>query len=85
MKEYRFTVTVRVEEDDYKRIATMEVYDVEDSDPVKLPISEESVPYYKGMDLGRLAWRTWEMLAIPPAPMPEIDDIIKSIEESEGE
>lgn len=85
MKEYRFTVTVRVEEDDYKRIATMEVYDVEDSDPVKLPISEESVPYYKGMDLGRLAWRTWEMLAIPPAPMPEIDDIIKSIEEGEGE
>lgn len=85
MKEYRFTVTVRVEEDDYKRIATMEVYDVEDSDPVKLPISEESVPYYKGMDLGRLAWRTWEMLAIPPAPMPEIDDLIKSIEEGEGE
>lgn len=82
MKEYRFTVTVRVEEDDYKRIATMEVYDVEDSDPVKLPISEESVPYYKGMDLGRLAWRTWEMLAIPPAPMPEIDDLIKQEEES---
>jgi hypothetical protein len=82
VKEYRFTVTVRVEEDDYKRIATMEVYDVEDSDPVKLPISEESVPYYKGMDLGRLAWRTWEMLAIPPAPMPEIDDLIKQEEES---
>jgi len=82
VKEYRFTVIVRVEEDDYKRIATMEVYDVEDSDPVKLPISEESVPYYKGMDLGRLAWRTWEMLAIPPAPMPEIDDLIKMEEES---
>jgi len=49
---------------------------------VKLPISEESVPYYKGMDLGRLAWRTWEMLAIPPAPMPEIDDLIKMEEES---
>lgn len=82
MKEYRFTVTVRVEEDDYKRIATMEVYDVEDSDPVKLPISEESVPYYEGMDLGTLAWRAWEMLAIPPAPMPEMDDLIKMEEES---
>jgi hypothetical protein len=82
VKEYRFTVTVRVEEDDYKRIATMEVYDVEDSDPVKLPISEESVPYYEGMDLGTLAWRAWEMLAIPPAPTPEIDDLIKMEEES---
>lgn len=82
MKEYRFTVTVRVEEDDYKRLATMEVYDVEDSDPVKLPISEESVPYYKGMDLGRLAWRTWDSLSIPPIPVPEIDDLIKMEEES---
>ena len=82
MKEYRFTVTVRVEEDDYKRQAIMEVYDVEDSDLVKLPISEESVPYYKGMDLGGLAWRTWDSLSIPPIPMPEIDDLIKMEEES---
>jgi hypothetical protein len=79
---YRFDVIIKVEEDDFKRLATMEVYDVEDSDPVRLPISEESVPYYEGMDLGRLAWRTWEMLTIPPAPTPEISDLIRMEDES---
>jgi hypothetical protein len=82
LKEYRFDVIVRVEEDDYKRVATMEIYDVEDIDPVRLPIAEESVPYFKGMDLGRLGWRAWDCIAIPPVPMPEIDDLIKIQEES---
>ena len=82
MNEYRFDVIVRVEEDDYRRIATMEIYDVEDSDPVRLPIAEESVPYFKGMGLATLGERAWDFIAIPPAPEPEIDDLIKMEEES---
>ena len=80
--EYRFDVIVRVEEDDYKRVATMEIYDVEDSDPVRLPIAEESVPYHKGMGLATLGERAWDFIAIPPVPMPEVDDLIKIQEES---
>lgn len=75
-------MTVRVEEDEYKRVAIMEIYDSDDSDPVRLPIAEESVPYYEGMDLGRLGGRAWDCIAIPPVPMPEIDDLIKMKEES---
>jgi hypothetical protein len=82
MTEYRFDVIVRVEEDDYRRIATMEIYDVEDSDPVRLPIAEESVPYFKGMGLAMLGERAWDAIAIPPVSMPEIDDLIKMKEES---
>jgi hypothetical protein len=82
MTEYRFDVIVRVEEDDYRRIATMEIYDVEDSDPVRLPIAEESVPYFKGMGLATLGERAWDAIAIPPVSMPEIDDLIKMKEES---
>ena len=82
MNEYRFDVIVRVEEDDYRRIATMEIYDVEDSDPVRLPIAEESVPYFKGMGLATLGERAWDAIAIPPLPLPEVDDLIKMEEES---
>ena len=82
MTEYRFDVIVRVEEDDYRRIATMEIYDVEDSDPVRLPIAEESVPYFKGMGLATLGERAWDAIAIPPLPLPEVDDLIKMEEES---
>ena len=82
MNEYRFDVIVRVEEDDYKRVATMEIYDVEDSDPVRLPIVEESVPYFKGMGLATLGERAWDAIAIPPLPLPEVDDLIKMEEES---
>lgn len=82
MNEYRFDVIVRVEEDDYRRIATMEIYDVEDSDPVRLPIAEESVPYFKGMGLATLGERAWDAIAIPPLPLPEIDDLIKMEEEA---
>lgn len=80
--EYRFNVIVRVEEDDYKRIATMEIYDSEDSDPVRLPIAEESVPYFKSMGLATLGERAWDCISIPPVLMPEIDDLIKMEEES---
>ena len=82
MNEYRFDVIVRVEEDDYKRIATMEIYDSEDSDPVRLPIVEESVPYFKGMGLATLGERAWDGIAIPPLLLPEIDDLIKMEEEA---
>ena len=82
MNEYRFDVIVRVEEDDYKRVATMEIYDVEDSDPVRLPIAEESVPYFKGMGLATLGERAWDAIAIPPLPLPEVDDLIKMEEEA---
>ena len=82
MIEYKFDVIVRVEEDDYKRVATMEIYDSIDSDPVRLPIAEESVPYYKGMGLATLGERAWDFIAIPPVPEPEIDDLIKIEEES---
>lgn len=81
-KEYKFEVTVRVDDDAFPEIATMEVYDVEDSDPVRLPIAEGEAPYYPGMDLGTVAYRAWEALAIPPRPLPEIDDLIKNEEES---
>lgn len=79
---YRFDVIIKVEKDDFKRLATMEVYDVEDSDPVKLPIVEETVPYYEGMDLETLGARAWRLISIPPVPMPELDDLIRSEEES---
>ena len=82
MNEYRFDVIVRVEEDDYKRVATMEIYDSEDSDPVRLPIVEESVPYFKGMGLATLGERAWDAIAIPPLPLPEVDDLIKMEEEA---
>jgi hypothetical protein len=82
MNEYRFDVIVRVEEDDYKRVATMEIYDSEDSDPVRLPIVEESVPYFKGMGLATLGERAWDAIAIPPLPLPEVDDLIRMEEES---
>jgi hypothetical protein len=82
MTEYRFDVIVRVEEDDYRRIAIMEIYDVEDSDPVRLPIAEESVPYFKGMGLATLGERAWDAIAIPPLPLPEVDDLIKMEEEA---
>lgn len=82
MTEYRFDVIVRVEEDDYRRIATMEIYDVEDSDPVRLPIAEESVPYFKGMGLATLGERAWDAIAIPPLLLPEVDDLIKMEEEA---
>ena len=84
MNRYQFYVTVTVEEDNHKRLAIMEVYDAEDSDPVKIPIAEESIPYYAGMDLGTLAWRAWETLAIPPRSTPEVDDLMREIEESSG-
>ena len=82
MNEYRFDVIVRVEEDDYKRVATMEIYDSDDSDPVRLPIVEESVPYFKGMGLATLGERAWDGIAIPPLPLPEVDDLIRMEEES---
>lgn len=79
---YRFEVNVIVEEDDHKSLAIMEIYDIEDSDPVKLPIVEECVPYYKGMDLETLGLRAWRLISIPPIPLPELDDLIKNQEES---
>lgn len=82
--EYRFRVIVRVEEGRYARAATMEIYDAEDNDPLQIPIAEESVPYFKGMGLSTLGERAWDGIAIPPTPAPEIDDLIKSIEEGES-
>lgn len=81
-REYRFNVIVRVEDDAFPEIATMEVYDSEDIEPVALPIGEGEAPYYEGMDLGTVAYRAWEVLAIPPRNMPEIDDLIRNEEES---
>lgn len=80
MANYQFEVTVSVSEDEYRSIVHMEVYDREDSDPARLPIAEESAPYYHGMDLSTLAERTWEWISIPP--MPEINDLVKNGEES---
>lgn len=78
---YQFTVNVIVEDDAFPEIVTMEIYDAEDSDPVKLPIVEESAPYYKGMDLETLGLRAWRLISIPPVPLPELDDLIRMEEE----
>lgn len=82
MEKYRFEVNVIVEDDAFPEIVTMEIYDAEDSDPVKLPIVEECAPYYKGMDLETLGLRAWRLISIPPIPLPELDDLIRHQEES---
>ena len=79
---YQFEVNVVVEEDSNRSLVTMEIYDAEDSDPVKLPIVEECAPYYKGMDLETLGLRAWRLISIPPIPLPELDDLIRHQEES---
>jgi len=83
VSNYRFIVNVIVEDDAFPEIVTMEIYDAEDSDPVKLPIVEESAPYYKNMDLETLGLRAWRLISIPPVPLPELDDLIKREEENE--
>jgi len=83
VSNYRFIVNVIVEDDAFPEVVTMAIYDAEDSDPMKLPIVEESAPYYKSMDLETLGLRAWRLISIPPVPLPELDDLIKKEEENE--
>lgn len=84
-KAYPFVVTARLTRSGMVQEIEVLVYDPEDSDPVPLPIAEGSAPAYGDDGLATAVYRAFADLAIPPrsgTAQPEIDDVIRGIEES---
>lgn len=82
-KAYPFIVTARLRKDKTVREIEVQVFDPEDPDPVPQPIAEGYAPAYGDDGLATAVYRAFSELQIPPAEptRPEIDDLIRSIEE----
>lgn len=87
-KAYPFIVVARLREDKTVREIEVQVFDPDDGDPLPLPIAEGSAPAYGDDGLATAVYRAFADLQIPPVDgkvLPEVDDLIRSIEEERGE
>lgn len=84
-RAYPFVVVAKLNESGTVRTVDVEVYDPEDESSMPTPIAEGSAPAYGDDGLETAVYRAFSQLQIPPNKvLPEVDDLIKQIEEDQG-